>query len=978
MDTQAFDKLERLFQAARVLSGEERAAFVEVACQGEDALRKELESLLQASQEAEQESFLPRQTAVLEVFDEPQKLTGQQFGPYKLIEPLGEGGMGEVWLAEQKEPIKRKVAFKLIKAGMDTKEVVARFDSERQALAMMDHPNIAKVLDSGVTSTGRPYFVMEFVRGVPVNEYCDQKRLSTTDRIRLFMDICRAVQHAHQKGIIHRDLKPSNVIITEHDDKPVPKVIDFGIAKAVGYNLTMHTLITGMGQLIGTPAYMSPEQANQNGFDVDTRTDVYSLGIMLYELLVGSKPLDLKEKALHAIQDAIANSQVPKPSTRLTSLGNVQDTIAAQRQTTPEQLKRELKGDLDWIVLKSIEKDRTRRYETVNGLAMELQRYLRNEPVTARPPSVSYRMSKFVRRHQTGVIAGTLVFLALIGGITAATIGLVRAQKAEEVAQQEALTAQSVSDFMIQMFQVSDPSVARGNSITAREILDQGAERIESELQEQPIVRARMLHTMGQVYWELGLEDESRQMLQEAVDLRKETLGDNHPDVAETLRVLAEVHSRHFGGITNERRIEILSLLEEAKAIHEEAYGPNHPEVAQDWSLIAQMTLERLVRDDYDSARYDDAIHAGKKAVEIWEENYGPDDPELHKMLYRLGGWYRGYLEDYDTASDYYERSIAIIEKNYGANSGLMMEPLYGLFRVEYAKDLRSPTVFEAFQRMDGISDEEIINSDAYPSLFITTASYLQAIGEMDAAEASLERAARLLEKKFGPDVEDMIFAHYRLVQLYVAENRWEEVEETALWTVPLWLRNNRTHDAANAHFFAGMAQTHLGKFDEAEASYTKALEIYEEGSPRFDLPTVLWELSNLYRKQGQISKALQTEEKMRAAGLATSQREIKRSADDRIYAMMLMGCRELWKIRMIRFDCNDEPFDTAKALEYAEKTYERAPETMLSEVVMALANYYDGKPSEAVKYMELAMTHIHDDAPTMRNFEYWMQRFNE
>ncbi len=975
MDTQAFDKLERLFRAARLLEREEQYAFVDAACQGEDALRKELESLLEASHEADQESFLASEARVLNVFEEPQALTGQQFGSYKLIELLGEGGMGEVWLAEQKEPIKRKVAFKLVKPGMDTKEVLARFDSERQALALMDHPNIARVYDTGVTETGRPYFVMELVRGIPVNEYCDARRLSTADRITLFMDICKAVQHAHQKGIIHRDLKPSNVLVTEHDDSPVPKVIDFGIAKAVGYDLTMHTLVTGMGQLIGTPAYMSPEQANQNGFDIDTRADVYSLGVMLYELLVGAKPIDFKGKALHAIQRAIQDSEVPKPSTRLTGLGQERDTIAAQRQTTPDQLRRELQGDLDWIVLKSIEKDRSRRYETVNGLTMELQRYLNNEPVVARPPSVAYRVQKFVQRNQTVVLAGIFVLFALIAGITVATIGLVRAQRAEQVAQEEALTAQRVSEFMIQLFEVSDPGVARGNSITAREILDQGAERIETELEDEPVIRARMLHTMGQVYWELGLEDEAKQMLQEAIELRKETLGAQHPDVAESLRVLAEARSGHFGGLAPELRVEILGLLEEAKAIDEKTFGSNHPNVAEDWALIATMLLDRLVQED--TVRYEDAIHAGKRAVEIWETAYGPEDPRLHKMLYRIGGWYRVWHEDNETAASYYNRSINILENAYGAGSGLMIEPLYGLFRVEYARDFRSPTVFGAFEKMWAVPDEEILDSDGNPSLFITTASYLLAMGRLDEAEAALERAAVLLEKKFGPDVEDMIFAHARLVQLYIGQGRWEEAEEKTLWIEPLWRRNNRMINVADAHYFAGIAQAELGKYEAAEASLLTAIKYYRERSPRFDLATSLWELGRLYRKQGQVAKAEAIESEMRTAAQVSADREQTRPADYRLNALALLGCREHWKIRALRYDCVGSPFDEKRALEYAQMTHEREPDSMHAQVALALAHYYNGQKEAATNFMTQAMAHIHEESLTMINFRDWMQRIS-
>ncbi len=974
METNALDKLERLFKAARLLKGEEQQAFVTAACAGDEAIHAELVSLLQADAAAEGESFMRSAVEMQRVVEGIELLDGNQIGPYKLIEQLGAGGMGEVWLAEQKAPIKRQVAFKLIKLGMDTKEVVARFASERQALAVMDHPNIAKVYDAGVTDTGRPYFVMELVRGVPVDEYCDNKRLSTADRITLFMDICKAVQHAHQKGVIHRDLKPSNVLISEHDDKPVPKVIDFGIAKAVGFNLTTHTLVTGIGQMVGTPAYMSPEQAVQGGFDVDTRTDVYSLGVMLYELLVGAKPLDLKAKAQHAIQKAIQDSEVPKPSTRLTSLGEKRQSIAAFRQTTPDQLERELKGDLDWIVLKSIEKDRTRRYDTVNGLAMELRRYLNNEPVMARPPSMSYRMGKFIRRHQTAVIAGAFVLLALIGGITAATMGLLRAQRAEAIAQEEAATSERVSDFMIQLFEVSDPGVARGNSITAREILDQGAERIESELQEEPVIRAKLLHTMGRVYWELGLEAESVKFLEEAIALRRKTLGEDHPDVAESLRALAETTSRHFGGITTERREKILGLLYEAKDIHEAALGARHPEVAADWTSIAIMTLSRMVRDH--EPEPDKAIHAAMQALSILEENYGPDDIRLQSILYQLGNMYRGYQNDPDSAVIFYDRATRIIEAAEGPESGLMLRHLYGKFRVAHQQDFYSPEVMEAFERMWLISEEALINSDSNPSLFITTASYLQHIGEMEAAEKALNRAAQVMEKKYGADVEDMVFAHSRLVQLFVGMERWDEVEEKALWTKPLWERNGSREDVASAMYYAGIAQAEMGKYEEAEASFEEAMAVYNDIDPRFELPVTQWELGRMYRRMGRAADAAATEREMRAFTREWALKENHLDSDDRFYALALLGCREHWKVRTLRYDCYGEPVDPESALQHATLAYEAVPDKRQNIAVLSLAHHFAGNREEAVKFLEEAMAKEHRDSVTSQNYREWLERY--
>src|SRR5215510_13948919 len=328
--------------------------------------------------------------------------TGMKIGRYRLLQQIGEGGFGVVFMAEQQEPVQRKVALKIIKAGMDTREVIARFEAERQALALMDHPNIAQVLDGGATTSGRPYFVMELVRGIPITDYCDQANLGTRERLELFIKVCRAIQHAHQKGVIHRDLKPGNVLVTLHDGEPIPKVIDFGVAKALGQKLTEKTLFTRFEQMIGTPAYMSPEQAALGGLDIDTRSDIYSLGVLLYELLTGVTPLDeetLRQGALDEIRRMIRETDPPKPSTRLLTLGGRLAEVAKRRHAEPSALSHLIRGDLDWITMKALEKDRLRRYETVNGLAVDIERHLQNEPIAARPPSKFYRAHRWIRRN---------------------------------------------------------------------------------------------------------------------------------------------------------------------------------------------------------------------------------------------------------------------------------------------------------------------------------------------------------------------------------------------------------------------------------------------------------------------------------------------------------------------------------------------------------------------------------------------------
>jgi len=619
-------KLREYFsKAVQFQTAEEQAAYLEQACLADAPLRAKLEELLQAHREAGsflQEPSTPRAAtvAVPPVFEQP----GAVIGPYKLLQQIGEGGMGIVFMAEQTHPVQRKVALKVIKPGMDSRQVIARFEAERQALAMMDHVNIARVLDAGTTGdyqvsqafqpdgtsqagkpdlhAGRPYFVMELVHGVPITKYCDDNHLTPRERLELFVPVCQAIQHAHQKGIIHRDIKPSNVMITLYDGKPVPKVIDFGVAKATEQKLTERTLFTQYGTLIGTLEYMSPEQAEMSALGVDTRSDIYSLGVLLYELLTGSTPLThkrMKEAAYAEILRMIKEEEPPRPSTRLSDSGEALASISANRQTEPAKLTKLVRGELDWIAMKCLEKDRNRRYETANGFAADVQRYLADEPVLAGPPSTAYRLRKFVKRNKGPVLAACLVVLALLGGMLGTTVGLVRAETARKAAadraEGERLAKESAVkrlaqiekgiDILTAVFEHLDPRAEEKEGRPLRAILaDQlikAADQLEGEAVGDPVAVAGLQDRLGKSLLNLGMSEPAIRLFLKARRTHTSMLGSDHADTLTSMNNLALGYK--IAGQMN----QALQLHEETLALRKANLGLDHPDTLESMNNLA-------------------------------------------------------------------------------------------------------------------------------------------------------------------------------------------------------------------------------------------------------------------------------------------------------------------------------------------------------------------------------------------------------
>ncbi len=757
-------------------------------------------------------------TAVTRPVD-PAETAGPLIGRYHILQKIGEGGMGEVWLAEQREPVRRRVALKLIKAGMNTREVIARFESERQALALMDHPAIAKVFDAGSTPQGTPYFVMEYVAGVPITTYCDNHRLNTRERLELFMRVCEGVQHAHQKAIIHRDLKPSNILVTEVDGRAAPKIIDFGVAKALTHKLTADTMFTRVGALVGTPEYMSPEQALSSGEDIDTRTDVYSLGILLYELLVGVPPLDLRKIAVDEFLRRLREDDAPKPSTKIRTQDPATSTALAQkRRTEPQALSRQIRGDLDSIALKALEKDRSRRYGSPSEFAADIGRYLKNEPVAAVAPSVAYRARKFARRYRGPLVTACAFFLVLILAAGVSIWQGVRATKQRDRADAEAAVSRAVNQFLqADLLSQANPDVEKPDpDIKVRVLLDRAAAQVGKRFASQPLVESAIRRTIANTYRHLGLGTEAERQMRRAYELSRVHRGAGDLETAEILQELSYI-------VTDQGRYaEALDMMKTVFDVESRKLAPEDPRIAH--------AMQDLGLDHLNMLHYAQAEPLLKKALEFQIHRLGYDDLQTLYTIETLAALYI-YQAKYAEADALLTKALESCRRVYGPDHPHTQRETFGLVRVLFGEG-KYPQAEKVCA--EGLTVMQRVKGPRHPDTLMTA----RLLGQIYTEEGKSAQAASLLEKTAQDFSETLGPAHWRSLSAQVAlgwayDSQGDLSRAEQVWQGALQgyrhLGADEESDAANVGELLGQNLTKQRKFEEAEPLLRQALAFREK-----------------------------------------------------------------------------------------------------------------------------------------------------
>ena len=783
---------------------------------------------------------------------------GQQqlaaIGPYRLIRPVGAGGMGEVWLAEQTGAVRRQVAIKIIKAGMDTAQVVSRFAAERQALAVMSHPAIAQVFDAGATPQGRPFFAMEYVRGETITLYCSRHKLSTRQRIDLFIQVCEGVQHAHQKGIIHRDLKPSNILVTLRDGVAVPKIIDFGLAKATTQSPAERHFVTEIGALVGTPEYMSPEQAEMTTLDIDTRTDVYALGVILYEMLTGALPFDakrLREQGLDELRRAIRETDPPRPSTRVTTIGATSDTVASHG-VAPADLARQLSGDLDWITLRALEKDRTRRYGSASDLAADLHRHLHNIPVLASPPTATYRLGKFVRRHRVGVALAALVVAVLVAAAVSTAVQANRVAQERDRANREAEVAKAVNEFLQNDLLAqagasaqARPDVTPDPDLRVRTALDRAAAGIEGKFVTQPLVEASIRTTIGKTYADLGLFPEAEPHLVRSVELKRRVLGEQDASHLASTADLADVYMREGKFEPAER------LLTPSLDLAQRGFGDEDPRTL---SLMAGLGRVYMMQ-----GKHPEAEPLYVKVLELRRRLLGEEHRDTLEAMDALASlyWRQG---KYSQAEPIRTRVVELQRRVLGDEHPTTLVSLNNLALLAsyQGKFAEAETIFvklvETMRRVLGDDHlETMISAGNLGIVYFRQRRYAE-------AEAIFTRVLGQKQRVLGDEHPETLTSMNNLGVLYLNMGKYPQAEHLYNALVDVQRRVLGADHPNVLGTMTGLARLSMlqGRNSESERLYTEALRAKRRvlGEEHPDTVNTMSDLASLYATEGRNADA--------------------------------------------------------------------------------------------------------------------------